>query len=120
MDDKGRIEEIIRFARELGALLDSDDPGVCEGPYWSERMRDLGFEMDCWESFDKVYGTHSAETPEGYARLLERVDDVQALGNGAFSQWRYINHWATGDTTGDLRALRMLLARLEELTATGA
>ena len=107
MDDDGRTREINRFAREFGARLDVGERGLCDGPFWGDRMSGLGFEMDCWNSFDKAYGTHSAETPE-------------VLGNGAYSQWRYINHWAESENVHDLDALRMMLSRLEELTATGA
>lgn len=120
MDDDGRTREINRFAREFGARLDVGERGLCDGPFWGDRMSGLGFEMDCWNSFEKAYGTHSAETPEDFARLLSRVDDVQVLGNGAYSQWRYINHWAESENVHDLDALRMMLSRLEELTATGA
>ncbi len=113
------MREINRFARELGARLDAGDRGVCDDPRWGERMRDLGFEMDCWHSFEETYGVTYGD-PKALAPVLGNVDDLRVLCSGVFSQWRYINHWAVSDTTDDYRGLRMMLARLEELTATGA
>jgi hypothetical protein len=114
MDDEARTREINRFARELGARTDAGDRTVCDGPEWGERMRGLGFEMDRWESFDRAYGR--GDGPDGFARAVGRANDVQVLGNGTYSYWRYMNHWAEGGTEDDYRGLRMMLARLEELT----
>lgn len=118
MDDGTRTREINRFARELGARIDDGDRTVCEGPEWGERMRGLGFEMDCWESFDRAYGR--GDGPDGFAHAVGRADDVQVLGNGIYSYWCYINHWAEGGTEDDYRGLRMMLSRLVKsiLTST--
>jgi len=55
----------------------------------------LGFKMDCFESFDKKYGSmFDLSKDKTLEQIFQIVDDYKILGNAIFSQWRYYNHWA--------------------------
>lgn len=115
MVSASRADEIRVLAHDLGERIDEGDYRVGDDPRWGDRMRDLGFVMDCFHSFEDAYGTGYWE-PDKLAGIVGGIDDLQLLGDAAFSVWRYINHWAMADTTDEFRVLRMLLARIEELT----
>jgi hypothetical protein len=69
---------------------------LCYGCF-PEDCEVLGFDMDCFESFDKKYGNDFEDrcVKDGLEKAFSLIDDYQILGNAIYSQWRYYNHWAT-------------------------
>lgn len=82
--------------------------------------RDLGFTMDCYESFQKKYGDVHKFFNESGKTLEEKmmeIDDLQVLGNALFSKWRYYNHWVDGPCDSfELPWFKAVLKRLVELS----
>jgi hypothetical protein len=47
--------------------------------------------------------------------IIDKVDDINIIGAGLFSQWRYYNHWAySGPGEKDKEWFLILLHRLKE------
>ena len=105
------------FAREFRGML--EDQGVralMRRFNWAQRFWDLGLEMDCGRSFEQRYGLPLGDT-RALIRELDRIDDVQALGNAIFSQCRYITHWSLSSEDENVDWLITALEHLEELAA---
>lgn len=88
-----------------------------EGDTLAEECSSLGFEMDCGDSFNKLYGENffwrKEETLES---LFAQVYDLKALGNEIFSRWSYLNHWATeAPSEYHTEWFKAAFARLKEL-----
>lgn len=83
-----------------------------------EGLADLGFEMDCGESFKAAFpNLHSGEY-EAWKRIINQIEDVRLLGNTIFSEWRYWNHWSEGSMEeADYEWFAHAFSRLAELTA---
>ena len=79
----------------------------------------LGLVMDCGEALQKeVPDLYPLRDLEHLNACIDQIDDIQALGNGIFSQWRYFNHWHTdGITPQDYKWFAVAFARLAYLTA---
>ena len=92
-------------------LFDSPDfPDEC----WS-----LGFDMDCGESFTKTYGREAWRADIGVSSIIDNMDNIEVLGSGLFSKWRYFNHWAYEHATeNDKHWFLMILKRIKELANT--
>ena len=91
------------FVEQWGMLLDEIDADesrakvydFIESERFAEDCRNLGFEMDCFESFTKHCNRDSENTSgNSYKELFAVCTDYHVLGNAIFSQWRYYNHWA--------------------------
>lgn len=52
-------------------------------------------------------------------RVLESIDDVRLLGDAAFSQCRYITHWAYSLEHESVGWIVKVLGRMEELADDG-
>lgn len=105
------------FAREFRGMLEDQGVHALEGRFdWTQRFWDLGFEMDCGHSFEQRYGLPLGDT-RALIRGLDRIDDVQALGNAIFSQCRYITHWSLSSEDENVDWLITALEHLEELAA---
>ena len=105
------------FAREFRGMLEDQGVHALEGFFdWAQRFWDLGFEMDCGHSFEQRYGLPLGDT-RALIRGLDRIDDVQALGNAIFSQCRYITHWSLSSEDENVDWLITALEHLEELAA---
>ena len=89
-------------------LFDSTDfPEEC----WS-----LGFEMDCGESFTKTYGREAWRSNKVLSSIIDNTNDIEVLGSGLFSRWRYFNHWAYEHATEeDKKWFLMILRRIQTL-----
>lgn len=59
-----------------------------------EECQRLGFDMDAGESFINQYSKEAFYNADELKCIIEKVDSVELLGNGIFSYWRYITHWA--------------------------
>lgn len=74
--------------------------------------RALGFDMDCGHAFINAYGMDAWESIEGIRMNFEKLNDINIIGSGLFSQWRYYNHWAyPSDPDNDIKDWFMILLR---------
>ena len=89
-------------------LFDSPDfPDEC----WS-----LGFDLDCGESFTMTYGREAWRSNKGLSSMINEMNNLEALGSGLFSKWRYFNHWAYEHATEeDKNWFLMILKRMQTL-----
>ncbi len=73
--------------------IDSTIEDVCEG--FAEKCWELGYEMDCGNSFQEQYpkAFHSSEE---LLKVINSVDNPTFLGTAIFSHWRYVTHWSYG------------------------
>ena len=113
------------FVEQWGMLLDEIDADesrakvydFIESERFAEDCRNLGFEMDCFESFTKHCNRDSENTSgNSYKELFAVCTDYHVLGNAIFSQWRYYNHWAD-DVKAEFNTMwfRLAFKRLLEL-----
>ena len=118
--------DVDTFVEQWGALLDEIDTeesrakvyNFIESERFAEDCRNLGFEMDCFESFTKHCNRDSENTlGNSYKELFAVCTDYHVLGNAIFSQWRYYNHWAD-DVKAEFDAewFRLAFKRLLELS----
>ena len=54
---------------------------------------DLGFEMDCGNSFEERYSFEAFRNPDVFSKVVASIDDPMFLGAAIFSKWRGITHW---------------------------
>lgn len=81
-----------------------------------EGLADLGFEMDCGESFTAAFPNCNLGDYEAWKRVVNQVEDIQLLGNTIFSQWRYWNHWSMARMEEqDFQWFILAFSRLAEL-----
>ncbi|OPZ92226.1 MAG: hypothetical protein BWY74_01682 [Firmicutes bacterium ADurb.Bin419] len=65
--------------------------------YMADDCAELGFIMDCGDSFGDKYGKAVYDYKE-LKRIIDTVNDIPLLGSAIYSRWRYFNHWAyTGE-----------------------
>ena len=74
--------------------------------------------MDCGHSFNNATGLLLGDE-RGLDRVLGDVDDVRLLGDAAFSQCRYITHWAYSLEHESVGWIVRVLGRMEELSDRG-
>lgn len=74
--------------------------------------------MDCGQSFNEKTGLLLGDE-RGLDRVLVSVDDIRLLGDAAFSQCRYITHWAYSLEHDSVGLIVKVLRRMEELTSDG-
>ena len=115
-------EEIIKFADKYIAFF-RNEFGKAKESYcrffdsydFPEECRNLGFEMDCGHSFAEAFGDAWNDV-EILRRIIEKVNDINIIGAGLFSQWRYFNHWSySGPTEEDREWFLLLFGRLKDL-----
>ena len=83
-----------------------------------EGLADLGFEMDCGESFKTAFPNCNLGDCEAWKRIVNQIDSVQLLGDAIFSQWRYWNHWSNAPMEeADFEWFALAFSRLAELAA---
>ena len=117
--------DVESFVEQWGALLneiDADETRAkvydfIESGRFDEDCRNLGFEMDCFESFNAKYNYDpSKHSKKRFEKLVANCDDFHILGNAIFSQWRYYNHWAYDvKAEFETRWFRIAFKRLSEL-----
>ncbi len=65
--------------------------------YMADDCEALGFEMDCGNAFEQLYGK-AVHDYEELDKVIDNVTDIFLLGSAIYSRWRYFNHWAyTGE-----------------------
>ena len=117
--------DVDTFVEQWGALFDEIDTeesrakvyDFIESERFAEDCRNLGFEMDCFESFTKHCNRDSENiSGNSYKELIAVCSDYHVLGNAIFSQWRYYNHWADDvKAEFDTEWFRLAFKRLQEL-----
>ncbi|WP_317853942.1 hypothetical protein [Chakrabartyella piscis] len=81
-----------------------------------EGLADLGFIMDCGESFNRQFPHSHMDDLQFNQRELNQLD-LQTLGNTIFSQWRDWNHWRMAPMEAkDFEWFVVTLSGLAELT----
>lgn len=78
----------------------------------------LGFEMDVGESFIERYSKDAFHKADTLERIINDVDSIEILGNGIYSKWRYITHWAESSLLSEENKKWFLIAlnKLAQLT----
>lgn len=82
------------FEKEFGRTKESyyrffdnnDFPNDCQK---------IGFEMDCGQTFIDAYGERAWNGIQCLKDNIEKINDIQIIGNALFSQWRNFNHWSS-------------------------
>lgn len=83
-----------------------------------ESMMQLGFEMDCGNSFKNAFPDVelSSDDLTSWKNILKEID-LMTLGNALFSQWRWFNHWNEAEIKeNDFEWFTLGFARLAELS----
>lgn len=109
---------IIFFEREFGSI--ESKYHFFDRMEFAEDCRALKFEMDCGHSFIEAYGSDAfnEEKVRELNNVINRIDNIQLIGNALFSQWRYYNHWAYSLTEANEDTKEwflLLLRRLKSL-----
>lgn len=95
-----RYAKIYEFAMKWLKLYKSEDtmPRELESTDFSVDCETCGFEMDSGESFNKAY-PHSSVSNLVMKSTCDMITDIDLLGSGIYSQWRYWTHWGQRDLT---------------------
>lgn len=102
------------FKYEFGTSREADCR-FFEGDEFARDCEALGFEMDCGESFTQAYG-EGWNHVEHLKTIIDKVDDINIIGAGLYSQWRYFNHWSYSNPgEEDKEWFLLLLFRLKWL-----
>ena len=99
---KSSSTDIILFAEKYITFFENEFGRTRESYYRffdnDEFLKDcekLGFKMDGGSTFIKKYGENAWNTVQGLKECIDRIEDMKAVGNALFSQWRYFNHWSS-------------------------
>ncbi len=120
--DETRNEQIHSFAvkyRQLFAKTDVRERELQEG--FAEKCRALNFEMDSGTAFIEKHSKEAFYDSENLMRIVKEIRDIDILGSGIFSKWRYVTHWTSEDLTSEENRawFHAALTRLSELTEHG-
>lgn len=90
--------EIYVFAQKYYDLYKSEKTTEFEVDNgFAEECINLGFKMDCGESFKAVFpDVNPFENADIFKNALKQTDDVILIGSAIFSIWRSITHWSYG------------------------
>lgn len=91
---------------------------VMEDFSFAEECWALGFDMDAGQALnDAIPDSNPLQDLEHLKACIDRIDSIQALGNGIFSQWRYWTHWSMDHPSAqDYEWFVVAFSRLAELT----
>lgn len=118
--DNVQIHEFINRFSEL--LNDNAVPlvEIRDNPEIGDGFLELGFSMDCGNSFVEKYGKDAFKNPEELEKIIDSEGDIQLIGSAVFSKWRYYNHWSMdGESIRDQEPLHwfnIIIKRILELT----
>ena len=103
--------------KELKFMMEKWNNRTCLEDFeaFPETMWELGFEMDCYKSYEKLFGNAYCEKEEDKNKVLKNLKtaDRQIVGNFIFSHWRYLTHWC--DWGFDVESERRFLKQLFEV-----
>lgn len=120
---KFRKKRISNFTDKYISLFENEYSRIKESYHYffengefSDECRMLGFEMDCGHTFSNTYGMSTWDSLQGLKDNMGRVKDMNIIGSGLFSRWRFFNHWSYSDANEEDREWFVLLFyRLKEL-----
>lgn len=108
--------ETAAFAREFRTALAADGLEALKTYDWAWHFWDMEFTMDDGRSFYDAFSL-----PLGDLRALrhhwDALNDIEALGNGAFSLCARLEYGHLPACREDLRWLDSVLKRMEELSS---
>lgn len=67
---------------------------IIENPKFSEGCQELGFEIDMGEKLLEDFPNEKVMKPEWMKSHADKIDDIKALGNAIYSNWRWFGHGA--------------------------
>ena len=117
-------EKIIQFADKYISFFENEY-GRSERAYYqffdneefAQDCRVLEFEMDCGNAFTEAYGQEAWQYAQFIKDNIEKIKDINIIGSGLFSKWRYYNHWSYLHANDDvIEWFLVLLRRLQELS----
>jgi len=88
----GKIHRFAQKWSDLYGSLQTSDYRLADSSFADECWQ-MGFEMDCGESFSKKY-PKAFESYDELNKIINDITDVYELGTAIFSHWRYITHWS--------------------------
>ena len=120
------VDNVKTFVEKWSALLDEIDADETRAKVYAfiddlqfpKDCESLGFDMDCFNSFNAKYNYNPAKhSKRRFEKLVANCDDFCILGNAIFSQWRNYNHWSYDvKAEFETRWFRIAFKRLLELT----
>lgn len=98
-----------------------NEPKIDNWKDFANTMWNLGFDMDCYESFNKYVSTSNIKTSKPDSLRKEKQNTLyylehankQIIGNYLFSYWRYLTHWAMKYNEYDYDFLVRIITILE-------
>lgn len=109
-------EEIAAFVREFRTVLAAEGLEALKTYDWAWRFWETDFTMDDGQAFYDAF-----DLPLGDLRALrhqwDRLRDVEALGNGAFTLRTRLTYGHLPACREDLRWLDAVLKRIEQLVS---
>lgn len=80
------------FARKWRAKVSERSRDIENGAFGDECV-DLGFDMDCGESYKRAFPEIDFRDVDGFEKVVAGIDDIFLLGTAIFSYWRWSTHW---------------------------
>ncbi len=90
------IKEKSNFKKWLKKFQDNNMNfyDIFDADEFPNECRRLKFEMNSGKLFGEKYSSDAFRDLDCLKRIINNVNDINALGNAIFSQWRYFNHWS--------------------------
>lgn len=111
---------IFLFAESWEKFFKNPDSQIKFEEEFGRDCQRLGFQMDSGEKFVSECKKLGCKTPygENLQEAVEKIDDIEVIGSGAFSYWRELTHWSYMYHLGpeECGIFLCLLRRLKELT----
>lgn len=114
----GNYQTVSNFSdKYLRVFLDASPESNPEEGF-ADYCFSIGFEMDCGEAFMDKYSNRAFNDAAYLQRIINDINDIDLLGSGIFSYWRYVTHWSYSCSFNDENRKWMILAlcRLKELS----
>ena len=118
--DYGGKKAIYQFAEAWEKYFHSPGSRIDFEEGFGRECEILGFQMDSGEKFISECKKRGCKTPygEGLKEAVAGIDDIEVIGSGAFSYWRFLTHWEYMYHLGteECDIFLYLMRRLKELT----
>lgn len=114
--DRKAIHE---FALKYYELFDNPNTKEYElDTTFGDECKAFGFEMDLGKRFAETFKESSFDDLSVFERIGNTDEDIDLLGSGIVSHWRFITHWDCSDLTNPTNRewFKAALKRLAEIT----